>query len=1163
MRKCNKSLLLLIIFAIALCILTMGSVSAESTGNNSTNTTNTTGLANSSCPEYQINGNHTGQSDYTGPQTNNTKWTYKNITVCGSAVTRTDGTIYVGSYEGKLYAFKSDGTLKWTYTTASNILGSPAIGKDGTIYISDWENSTLYAINSNGTLKWKYNMGNYNYGSSPTIGSDGTIYIPNTNATNGTLYAIYPSGKLKWTCTIGGAIHGSSAAIASDGTIYIENENGTLFAINPDGSSKWQYTFYKKDSYRTTIYYSSPSIGSDGTIYILVYAWGCDYLVAINGATGKPEWNYPSGWGIEESFYGAPAISSDGTIYFISTSKIYAVNPDGTLKWTYSTGGAATSEATSVTIGSDGTIYFGSSTGLYAITDNGTEGLLKWSYATGKICASPTISSDGTLYIGSMDGEFYAFNDIAANFNANTSNISSPLTVQFTDQSTGTLKSWEWNFGDGTTSTEQNPNHTYSKAGTYQVTLTVTLDNGSILTVINTITVKSDLTAPTVTISPAGEPFSTTLTVTLKVTDNSGSATIYYTTDGSDPRTSSTRHIYTTSIMLTKTTTLTYAAVDPSGNWSPVYNETYTELGPVSSAIINITSDMTNAQIQYIIDKAAPGSTLIFQGQNYENLQLTINKRLTLISYVGTKITSSSSSAVFLINGAQASGTTISGFTIINTGTGILINNTSNVTISNDKLINSVTGINISNSTGTKINKCTITNNTKRGVGIYNSNNITITNSTVTNNGKGKTITIQGHTYLTDAGATDEAGVYIQGSDTVKITNSTITNNFEGISIEDVSNISITNNTLSNNTADGILLSGFEKNITIKSNTIQKNCDGIKIDYKDGRNITIQSNLISNNDGGLWDTNYNFLEGGNGIRFGINYETGITDDEEMKAAEKTVTIKHNVIYGNSHREVDAHDEIRHGDTLSISMDSNVYGLEWSGNDPFTSVGYFCCKIATKSAKLHIELVNGAYIAYFTDGDTGEVITDIPSIPITITTPNGFSVTIWTNKGIATYVISSGFVSGLYGTVNVNFYKQNAAAGAPDSKSKKGVGIIYGTYNPNSNSNDDDSGDGHGGSGGSGNGNGASTNGAGDGSGGSGSGSLSFGAVEVAAASAGQAGSNGGSSGKNSKTAQELLIDKTIKNPQFLGIIGIIVLLLAVFGAYYRKDLMSMIRKSRK
>jgi PKD repeat protein len=52
--------------------------------------------------------------------------------------------------------------------------------------------------------------------------------------------------------------------------------------------------------------------------------------------------------------------------------------------------------------------------------------------------------------------------------------------VAFIDQSTtnGTIITWAWDFGDGSTSNEQNPSHTYSKAGTYVVCLNITDDHG-------------------------------------------------------------------------------------------------------------------------------------------------------------------------------------------------------------------------------------------------------------------------------------------------------------------------------------------------------------------------------------------------------------------------------------------------------------------------------------------------------------------------------------------------------------------------------------------------------------------------------------------------------------------------------------------------------------
>ena len=45
--------------------------------------------------------------------------------------------------------------------------------------------------------------------------------------------------------------------------------------------------------------------------------------------------------------------------------------------------------------------------------------------------------------------------------------------VAFEDESAGTVTSWRWDFGDGTSSAEQHPIHTYAKAGQYVVALYV------------------------------------------------------------------------------------------------------------------------------------------------------------------------------------------------------------------------------------------------------------------------------------------------------------------------------------------------------------------------------------------------------------------------------------------------------------------------------------------------------------------------------------------------------------------------------------------------------------------------------------------------------------------------------------------------------------------
>ncbi|MCI5157444.1 MAG: PKD domain-containing protein [Candidatus Electrothrix sp. AUS1_2] len=70
------------------------------------------------------------------------------------------------------------------------------------------------------------------------------------------------------------------------------------------------------------------------------------------------------------------------------------------------------------------------------------------------------------------------------------SSASTSLNVDFTDRSQdsdGSITSWNWDFGDGETSTEQNPTHVYAAAGVHSVKLTVTDDDGESAEFIDTV----------------------------------------------------------------------------------------------------------------------------------------------------------------------------------------------------------------------------------------------------------------------------------------------------------------------------------------------------------------------------------------------------------------------------------------------------------------------------------------------------------------------------------------------------------------------------------------------------------------------------------------------------------------------------------------------------
>lgn len=66
-----------------------------------------------------------------------------------------------------------------------------------------------------------------------------------------------------------------------------------------------------------------------------------------------------------------------------------------------------------------------------------------------------------------------------ADFSAAPTSGCAPLSVDFTDLSTGEITQWDWDFGDGNSSGQQHPSHTYQDGGVYTVSLTVTGPGGS------------------------------------------------------------------------------------------------------------------------------------------------------------------------------------------------------------------------------------------------------------------------------------------------------------------------------------------------------------------------------------------------------------------------------------------------------------------------------------------------------------------------------------------------------------------------------------------------------------------------------------------------------------------------------------------------------------
>jgi outer membrane protein assembly factor BamB len=378
-------------------------------------------LADTPWPKFQHDARNSGSSPYTGPQNPGVIWKFKTDgLVRSSPAIDANGRIYIGSDDGNLYAINSDGSLAWKYYTGTMVRSSPAIDIKNRIYFVTGENdnSALTAVDIDGQYMWKLDLTGDCSGSSPNIAEDGTIYINSWVISESIyyLYAINPDGTMKWqyeTDAQKSSYYDSywipeAPAIGAKGTIYVTAQH--LYGINPDGTFKWKYEHYQGYTFKDLSY---PSVGNGLTASFTegeTILFGCEklYLTYLRyDGVGMYRWV------LSNKDYGyyypvtSPSNSATGASAF-KCSNFTCLVTDATGWIRYVNTGNYT--ASSPVIDVNDSIYVGSGDGnFYAISADGTKrGQLQ---CAGGIQSSPAIGADGTIYVGCDDGCLYAIGE--------------------------------------------------------------------------------------------------------------------------------------------------------------------------------------------------------------------------------------------------------------------------------------------------------------------------------------------------------------------------------------------------------------------------------------------------------------------------------------------------------------------------------------------------------------------------------------------------------------------------------------------------------------------------------------------------------------------------------------------------------------------------------
>jgi hypothetical protein len=252
-----------------------------------------------------------------------------------------DGTVYTIDVYGHLYALAPDGGLKWIFNATGYGFGNVDVGPDATIYTGSA--TAIFALAPDGTLRWQYNQSPAAFILlGPNVGPDGNIYSVGMDHLG--VFSLTPQGSLRWSVqeTYNRPIVDLQEIVFGSTALYF-HANDHLRSVGLDGSQ----VFTNPESLDTPQGDPQPAVGPDGTIYINTFsAFGQGLALSAFDASGNFRWgvldNRPT------NRLSMPDVGKDGVIYDgRDLINLYAVNPDGTVRWQYTDSGTISSNIVS------------------------------------------------------------------------------------------------------------------------------------------------------------------------------------------------------------------------------------------------------------------------------------------------------------------------------------------------------------------------------------------------------------------------------------------------------------------------------------------------------------------------------------------------------------------------------------------------------------------------------------------------------------------------------------------------------------------------------------------------------------------------------------------------------------------------------------------------
>ena len=360
---------------------------------------------------FRGNPEHTGVYPDSTVPAGKVKWSFDTGNKVRSTPVLCDGTLYVGSNSGHLYALDAQsGKLKWKFQAAGAVASSPSVFRD--MVFVEAGDTAIHAVDAKtGREKWTVKTGppippdprlmssgkwEFEH-SSPVIAGE-TLYI---GSADGNVYALdTASGKARWVFKTAGRVRATPAV--AEGAVFAGSMDGNLYALDAErGTLKWKFKTAGNKYFPLGEVQSTPAVG-EGAVF---FGARDGALYALDVATGTQLWKAD-----QENFswvIGGPAIYK-GTV-IVGTSDAQDIKAydakTGRVKWQVKSPEPANILASPVISGS--TLYVGDFYGSM-LWLNADTGKLLGGFSTDERIVSSAVIRGGVLYFGAEDDRVYA-----------------------------------------------------------------------------------------------------------------------------------------------------------------------------------------------------------------------------------------------------------------------------------------------------------------------------------------------------------------------------------------------------------------------------------------------------------------------------------------------------------------------------------------------------------------------------------------------------------------------------------------------------------------------------------------------------------------------------------------------------------------------------------